>query len=114
MAGPPHIRCPACGGMTKAPSLMQAGQHLLQVRRVLRGLGRGRGFAWSTELITAPALRFLHEALGRAMAQVETMLASAPEAAPTCTTCGIGLAWEPRTWMWHCTSCDQVWPAQAE
>lgn len=44
-----HLRCPACGKLSR-PKAFQAAPHRLEAAERGRGLGRGRGFAWRTGL----------------------------------------------------------------
>ena len=79
--GQERVRCPTCGSLAQAADLAAAGSHQIEVRRVLRGLGRGRGFLWSHDAATPEVFAFLHAALLRAIGQVEHMHAAASQAA---------------------------------
>lgn len=94
---------------------MAAGTHRVEVRRVLRGLGRGKGFEWSREAATAATLEFLQQALWRAIAQVQHMAASIawmPPPPALCPSCGRGLAWYPDEQSWYCAHCGASWPTE--
>lgn len=79
---------------------------------MLRGLGRGRGFEWSTEVAPVPALAMLHDALSRALAQVTSQLeALAAIPAPPCPHCGELLTPDVVRGEWQCSRCGVVLPA---
>ena len=91
-----RYRCPTCGSLAQAEDIAAAGSHHVEVRRVLRGLGRGKGFEWSREAATAETLEFLQQALWRAIAQVQQMAAAVawmPPPPALCPACSGGLAW---------------------
>lgn len=107
-----RYRCPTCGSLALAEDILASGTHLVEVRRVLRGLGRGRGFEWSRETATAETLEFIQQALWRAIAQVQQMAAAAawmPPPPAVCPACGGGLAWYPAAQSWHCAGCGASW-----
>src|SRR3970040_1010558 len=99
---PPRIRCPACGRLALVHSLESAGNHWLELRRVLRGRGRARGFDWSREAVPGKILLLLRDGLGRALMQVDRTLAMVdagaypamadiPSGPPSCAGCRGGL-----------------------
>ncbi|MBL0215415.1 MAG: hypothetical protein IPQ07_16205 [Myxococcales bacterium] len=89
-----------------------AGQHVVEMRRVLRGLGRGKGFEWSTEPAPVAALTVLHQALTNALAQVSAQLSAvASIPAPACTVCGTVMTPDLARNEWHCPGCGTTFPA---
>jgi len=76
-----YLRCPACGKLARPEALTGAGTHDLVLRRVDRGLGRGRGFEWSRVPCPPAVLRLLSEVLERAQTQVQNLLAVSTDAA---------------------------------
>ena len=108
----PRSRCPTCGSLAQVEDIAAAGTHQVEVRRVLRGLGRGKGFEWSREVATPATLEFLQQALWRAIGQVQQMAAQVawmPPPPALCPACGGGLAWYPATQSWHCAACGGAW-----
>lgn len=112
MAAEPKIRCPCCGSLARGRDFAAAGQHVVEVKRVLRGQGRGRGFEWSEEPAPLTALAVLHQALTNALAQVSTQLATLSSIpAPPCTVCGTVMTPDLARNQWHCAGCGTTFPA---
>lgn len=119
----PHVRCPTCGRLGTASVFLRAGSHLLEVRTVLRGRGRGKGFDWSREPASVPVLQTLMLALNRALGQVQTLMdhavaaqAAVALATPTrwvapapCGHCAAAVLWEPEVGRWICSGCRAVY-----
>jgi hypothetical protein len=109
MPAEPKLRCPCCGGLARWHDFQTAGQHSVVVRRVLRGLGRGRGFEWSTEAAPVSALMVLSVALTNAADQVNWQLAAIP--VPQCPVCGETLSPDPVAASWYCSWCGSAFQA---
>lgn len=111
MAAEPKVRCPCCGSLARGRDFASAGQHVVEVKRVLRGLGRGRGFAWSSEPAPATALTLLGQALTNALAQVTAQLATLTSIpAPPCAVCGTVMTPDLVRNQWHCAGCGTTFP----
>jgi hypothetical protein len=78
-----HINCPVCGRLGDSARFERAGTHSLGLKRVLRGLGRGKGFEWGRLTLRLEVLQALEGALERALAQVR-QLAGATAWCPQC------------------------------
>ena len=68
------FRCPVCGRIALADGIERAGTHELHKRRVVRGLGRGRGFLWSLEELQFGELCVLRDATEKALAQLQARI----------------------------------------
>jgi len=78
---------------------------------VLRGLGRGRGFAWSAEPAPVTALSLLHQALTNALSQVTAQLSTLTAIpSPGCTVCGTAMTPDLVRNEWHCSGCGTTFP----
>jgi hypothetical protein len=101
---------PLCGILVGHDRIEAAGSQHVEVRRVLRGLGRGRGFEWSHEAARQEVLVELDQALSRAFQQVRWMLANTGPS-PVCTFCTGVLSWHTDRQEWICVSCGaSAWP----
>jgi len=64
------LRCPVCGRLDTGAGLGNAGEHRLDAA-TCRGLGRGRGFAWTIVSATAEQRQAVALLVRRALAQLE-------------------------------------------
>ena len=96
-----HVNCPLCGRLGDGPRFARAGAHVLAIKQVVRGLGRGRGFLWSQSPVRLDVLHALEAALGRAMAQVQHLKAMAAG----CPQCGGPLGFYSDLGRYGCDRC---------
>lgn len=67
-----------CGRLAGGDGLGHAGQHVLEVRFQVKGLGRGRGWLWDRRPLDSSLLGVLKEAVRRVAAQLEVIEVVAP------------------------------------
>src|SRR5690349_429431 len=103
-----HVHCPVCGKLARTDALPKAGTHQLSIRRVLRGLGKGRGFEWSYEGLRLDVVIGLERALVAAMQQVQGLKAmlAGSHLAPICSGCGGSAVWRPEAQRYACPRCN--------
>lgn len=97
-------------------TLEQAGTHLLEVRRVLKGRGRGLGFDWSREPVPVRLLVVLEQSLLRALGQVHQLMNAVqagaypitpdlPPVPPVCPGCCQVTTWLANVGRFRCEHC---------